>query len=152
MIALAVLTLWLLIKLVRRAGPGLAIAAVASAIPPTRRMAFPQESLVVEPAAVGRQKKQKREMAKEPVDEEFLKARVKDIAQSGDPLLTPGQMCDLLNHIFEIGNRPMPFDSPMQMARVLKKKLGLISVLKTVPNRPERRWYDLTGYPVNASS
>jgi hypothetical protein len=119
------------IKFFRRGGTGIALAMVA-------------------PAVVAVSTPQTRKARQEPkkVDQEFLKLWLSQVSKE-EPLLTPAQLCEVLNGLFRNDGRPEPFDSPMQMARELKK-LGLQSSVRSVLGRSERRWYDLSGYGTHA--
>ena len=75
---------------------------------------------------------------------EFLKAQLQEGARE-KAIVTPAQLKHVLNGLFEKRDLPPPFDSEQQMAKVLFP-LGLRSIVRTVPGRSERRWYDLSGY------
>jgi hypothetical protein len=89
------------------------------------------------------------ETPRRPIDLEFVKARLADIARcwlehNEAPLLTPSQLFMVLNRLLSKGQWP-GFASPGHMALELVK-LGLRSQVRTVEGRSERRWYDLAEY------
>lgn len=133
LIVLAVVAVILLIKLFRRGGPGMAMAMAAPA---------------VVAASTSRTRKARQEPKK--IDQDFLKVWLSRIAIE-EPLMTPAELCGVLNVLFQKDGKPEPFDSPSQMARELKK-LGLQSSVRSVVGRSERRWYDLTGYESHAQA
>lgn len=128
MVVLLVVGVIVLIKLFRRGGAGIALAVAAPTVA----------------AASIRQRSAEGPTTRPEIDKGFLKLWLARVAVS-EPLMTPAELCDVLNALFRNDGRPEPFDSPMQMARELKK-LGLQSSVRTVSGRSERRWYDLTGY------
>jgi hypothetical protein len=128
---LIVAAVFIFIKFFRRGGPGVALAMMAPA---------------VVAASTQRTRKDRREP--KTIDQDFLKVWLSRIAIE-DPLMTPAELCGVLNILFEKDGRPEPFDSPGQMARELKK-FGLQSSVRSVRGRSERRWYDLTGFGTHA--
>jgi hypothetical protein len=128
---LIVAAVFIFIKFFRRGGPGVALAMVAPAV-----------------VAASTQRTGKDRQAPKEVDQDFLKVWLSRIAVE-DPLMTPAELCGVLNILFQEDGRPEPFDSPSQMARELKK-LGLQSSVRSVRGRSERRWYDLTGFGTHA--
>jgi len=133
MVVLLVVGVIVVIKMFRRGGAAVALAAVAPvAVASIRRRSA--DGPTTRPA----------------IDQEFLKTWLAQVAVS-EPLLTPAELCAVLNSLFRNDGRAEPFDSPMQMARELKK-LGLQSSVRSVPGRSERRWYDLTGYGAHETS
>jgi hypothetical protein len=131
LILLAVVAVIILIKMFRRGGAGMAVAMAAPA---------------VAVASTSRTCKEREEPKN--IDQDFLKLWLSRIAVE-DPLMTPAELCGVLNILFQKDGRPEPFDSPSQMARELKK-LGLQSSVRSVRGRSERRWYDLTGFGTHA--
>lgn len=129
---LIVAAVFVFIKFFRRGGPGVALAMMAPA---------------VVAASTQRTRKERQEPKK--VDQEFLKLWLSRVGIE-EPLLTPAELCEVLNGLFRKDGRAEPFDSPMQMARELKK-LGLRSSVRSVLGRSERRWYDLNGYGTHAA-
>ena len=127
-IVMALGFLILIIKASRRGGAAVALAAAAPVAAATLLRRPPK----------GRQQK------RQEIDQAFLQARLRNIGEM-EPLMTPAELCHVLNSLFEKGGLAMPFDSPQHMARELKT-LGLQSSVRTVPGRSERRWYDLSGY------
>jgi hypothetical protein len=128
--ALAVLAVVGLIILIRKGGSG-ALAATAPAV-----------ALGV--ARAHQSRSTHRAQQKEPIDMEFLKAQLREGACQ-KASVTPTQLKRVLNGLFEEHNLAPPFDSEQHMAKVLLP-LGLRSIVRTVPGRSERRWYDLSNF------
>ncbi len=120
LIVLAVVAVIVFIKLFRRGGSGMALAMAAPAVimASTRR----------NPKVSDRERGE--------LDQDFLKLWLSRAAIE-EPLLTPAEFCEVLNSMFRKDGRAEPFDSPMQMARELKK-LGLQSSVRSIPGRSER--------------
>jgi hypothetical protein len=74
----------------------------------------------------------------EPIETTHLEQELQQIARE-EPLIPPSQLCRVLRQ------RALPLKSEQHLARELRK-LGLRSQVRTVSGRPERRWYDLSGY------
>lgn len=127
-IVFAVVAVIIVIKIIRRGGPGIAMV-----------MAGPAMAA----ASASRTRRNRRQEPKE-IDQDFLKLWLSRGAKEA-PLITPAELCEVLNNLFRQDGRPEPFDSLGQMARELKK-LGLQSSVRSVLGRTERRWYDLTGF------
>jgi hypothetical protein len=127
-VVLVIVGVMVLIKLFRRGGAGLALAVAAPAVAAASTRGKPKDS----------------HQQRQEIDQDFLKLWLARIAVT-EPLMTPVELCDVLNNLFHKDGREVPFDSPMQMARELKK-LGLQSSVRSIHGRSERRWYDLTGY------
>jgi hypothetical protein len=134
MVVLLVVGVIVLIKMFRRGGAGIALAVAAPTVAAASIRRRSADGPTTRPA----------------IDEEFLKTWLARVAVN-EPLLTPAELCAVLNSLFRNDGRAEPFDSPMQMARELKK-LGLQSSVRSVPGRSERRWYDLTGYGTHEAS
>jgi hypothetical protein len=132
-VVLAIVAVVVVIKIIRRGGAGMAVAVAAP---------------VIAAASASRTRRNRRQEPQE-IDQDFLKLWLSRGAKEA-PLITPTELCDVLNNLFRQDGRPEPFDSPGKMARELKK-LGLQSSVRSVPGRPERRWYDLTGYGTHES-
>lgn len=116
--ALAVGGVYLLVKVMRRAGgAGVLMAAAAPAVA----------------LAAGRSAAQA-----EPIEIADLEEKLHEIAED-DPMIPPVQLFGTLRA------QGVPLLSERHMARELRQ-LGLRSEVRTVTGRPERRWYDLTGY------
>ena len=128
MMMLVVVGVILFINLLRRGGAGVVMAATAPAAAAT---------------LMRRSAKRRRDTRPE-INQEFLKFNLKRIGET-EPVLTPVELCHVVNSLFEKEGREHPFDSPQHMARELKK-LGLKSSVRSVAGRSDRRWYDLAGY------
>ena len=128
--ALAVLAVVGLIVLIRKGG-GVALAAAAPAV-------------ALGMAGAHRNRSSRTAQHKQPIDMEFLKTQLQEGARE-KAIVTPTELKLVLNGLFEKRDLPPPFDSEQQMAKVLFP-LGLRSIVRTVPGRSERRWYDLSGY------
>lgn len=116
--ALAVGGVYLLVKVMRRGGgAGLLMAAAAPAVALTAGRSAAQA---------------------EPIEIADLEEKLHEIAED-DPMIPPVQLFGALRA------QGVPLTSERHMARELRQ-LGLRSEVRTVTGRPERRWYDLTGY------
>ena len=109
---------YLVIKVLRRGGAGMILAAAAPAV---------AMSAMRSPAP-----------AAEAIDTTNLQMHLRNIAVH-DPLIPPVLLFDALR------GQGMEFTSEQHLARELRK-LGLRSQVRTVLGRTERRWYDLTEY------
>jgi hypothetical protein len=116
--ALTAGALMILLKVLRRGGAGVILAAAAPA------MAM---SAMRSPAP-----------AVETIDTADLQAHLRNIA-AHDPLVPPVRLFEALR------DQGVPLTSERHMGRELRQ-LGLRSEVRTVPGRTERRWYNLTEY------
>lgn len=116
--ALAAGALVILLKVLRRGGAGVILAAAAPAV---------AMSAMCSPTP-----------AVETIDTTDLQAHLRNIA-AHDPLIPPVRLFEALR------DQGVPLTSERHMGRELRQ-LGLRSEVRTVPGRTERRWYNLTEY------
>lgn len=115
---LAAGAVYLVIKVLRRGGAGVILAAAAPVVAMSA-MRSPTPAI-------------------EPIDTTDLQAHLRNIA-AHDPLIPPVRLFEALR------DQGAPLTSEQHMARELRY-LGLRSEVRTVKGRTERRWYDLTEF------